>query len=160
MQSIIHTTRLHALVKSKISIEEYNESNTVFKALVNFNSKIIWSLFLQTWVYCAYKIRLHEGAQPGQKAKTRQIWLKNSWNWLVMLNNVNSSLTSFEYEVHANIENGNYVNMLKFTWENSGNDNKWSYFVAGFSYLKPLWRSASQNCLKRRFKFPFAAEEK
>ena len=33
------------------------------------------------------------------------------------------------------------VNFRKFAWNNSWNDNKWIYFVAGFSYLEPLWSS-------------------
>ena len=30
-------------------------------------------------------------------------------------------------------------NRFKFAWKNSWNHIKWTYFVAGFSYLEPLW---------------------
>ena len=50
-----------------------------------------------------------------------------------------NSLTNFEYKTQTRKK---YVNLLKIDWKNSWNQIKWTYFVAGFSYLESLCTSA------------------
>ena len=46
--------------------------------------------------------------------------------------NASNSLTSFQYEVHTLVGNGNIVNLLNFAWKNSWNHIKLTYY---------FWRS-------------------
>ena len=65
----------------------------------------------------------------GPNVKTPPI---NTWNCLIICNN----LTNSEYEAYSITGNGNYVNQLKFSFQNSWNHNKWFFFVE-IGYLEP-----------------------
>ena len=51
-------------------------------------------------------------------------------------NYVINNLTSFEYEVHTNTGNGNYVNQLKLVWSKFVKSQQVNY-ICGWFY--PLW---------------------
>ena len=57
------------------------------------------------------------------------------------------SLTNFLYILWSTSSNRKWKsNLLKFAWKNASNHKiKWTYFVAGFSHLEPLWHGAEKG---------------
>ena len=57
-----------------------------------------------------------------------------------------NSLTDFEYEAHALIGNGNYVNLLRLAWKKLWNHIKWTYFrwvLAILNHSAPVYQPAT-----------------
>ena len=57
------------------------------------------------------------------------------------------SFTNFLYILWSTSSDRKWkLNLLKFAWKNASNHKiKWTYFVAGFSYLEPLWHGAEKG---------------